>query len=87
MSTKADNIVDQASCWNRAACNEPVFVLRANDPIAPTLVHQWAVNYAFSKGGWQKMTEAQRAKFNTALTVAEEMKTWQRDKIDDDIPF
>lgn len=86
MSTKADNITNPASCWNRAANEEPVFVLRATDPNAHKLVTQWAVMYAQNKGGWHNMTEAQRAKFYDALACASEMRErWMA--LVDDIPF
>ena len=40
--TKTENIDNPNSCWNKAAGDEPVFVLRANDPIAPAVVRLWA---------------------------------------------
>lgn len=49
MSTKRENILNPASCWNRAAPDEPVFVLRANDPLAPQIVREWAKRYAEMK--------------------------------------
>lgn len=41
MSTKAQNLADPNSCWNKAADDEPVFVLRAKDPAAPGVVRHW----------------------------------------------
>ena len=33
---------DRDSCWNKAAPEEPVFVLRAQDMLAPAVVELWA---------------------------------------------
>lgn len=83
MSTKDKNILNPNSCWNKAANNEPVFVLRAHDPLAAELVVMWAARYKLAKGDWLRMTVEQRQKFNDALQVAREMQQWQ----DEDIPF
>lgn len=83
MSTKDENVLNPNSCWNKAANNEPVFVLRAHDPLAAELVTLWAHRYKLSKGDWQRMTPEQQQKFADALTVAREMQQWQ----DEDIPF
>lgn len=40
---KRDNIDDRNSCLNRAADDEPVFVIRAKDPLAAPLVRMWAM--------------------------------------------
>ncbi len=39
---KIDEISDPSSCINKADNDEPVFVLRANDPLAPAVVDYWA---------------------------------------------
>ena len=39
---KAQNLSDPESCLNKAGDEEPIFVLRAKDPIAPMVVHIWA---------------------------------------------
>jgi hypothetical protein len=39
---KRDEIEQPSSCLNKAHEDEPVFVLRANDPIAPEAVETWA---------------------------------------------
>lgn len=39
--TKLANYLRADSCWNRAKDDEPVFVLRANDPIAPYAARCW----------------------------------------------
>lgn len=87
MATKIVNILDPRSCFNKAADNEPIFVLRANDRTAADMVLLWAQRYVMEKGGrngWSGMTEDQQAKYKNALAVVEEMKLWGQD---DDIPF
>lgn len=39
---KADELRSPRSCINKAAPDEPVFVLRANDPLAAQTVRLWA---------------------------------------------
>lgn len=87
MSTKTDNIVNPNSCWNKAANDEPIFVLRAHDGVAADLVVMWANKYALSKGGYARMNEAQQAKYREALQCAQEMRIWFQKILDDDIPF
>lgn len=93
MSTKTENILDPNSCWNRAEPGEPVFILRANDPVAPANIILWAQQYLSSKGGYYRMSPAQVEKYNSAMNTAEAMKQWQAGKraaqfgTDDDIPF
>jgi hypothetical protein len=39
---KCQELMQPNSCLNKAGANEPIFVLRANDPCAPQLVRLWA---------------------------------------------
>lgn len=87
MSTKADNILDRDSCWNKAKIDEPVFVLKATDDIASATVIMWCANYLRSKGGWEQMSMVQRAKYNEALACAAAMNAHRLKHFDDDIPF
>jgi hypothetical protein len=88
MATKVANIIDVNSCWNRAENNEPVFVLRSSDRLAPDVIVMWANKYVESKGGWLRMSPAQQAKFCDALATAAAMRNWrEKEFIDDDIPF
>lgn len=66
------------SCLTRAADDEPLFVLRANDYAAPGLVREWAVTYRLHKGGEEAMTSAQMAKYAEALLIASQMEHWKR---------
>lgn len=77
---KREEIANPDSCLSRAADDEPVFVLRANDPRAAHVVRYWAAEYLHEKGGFARMTDAQVAKYNEALKLASEMTGWQRRK-------
>lgn len=77
---KRDELSDANSCLNKAADNEPLFVLRANDPTAPAAVAAWARDYIVDKGGWGNMTEAQRKKYEEAMDLAGHMRIWQMHK-------
>lgn len=96
MSTKTENILDPNSCWNRAESEEPVFILRANDDVAPANVILWAQQYLSSKGGLRNMNHTQVAKYENALQIARQMREWRHTKLfgkpgsgnhEDDIPF
>lgn len=64
------------SCLTRAADDEPLFVVRANDELAPALVRDWATRYMASKGGPAYMTDAQLEKFREAHILAVKMEQW-----------
>ncbi len=66
------------SCINMAEPEEPVFVLRAHDEMAPATVRAWAQFYMQSKNGWEHMTEQQRAKYQEALALAQQMEDYAR---------
>lgn len=38
---KSDELSNMNSCLNKAYQDEPIFVLRAKDPIAPMIIHLW----------------------------------------------
>lgn len=92
MSTKTDNILNRESCWNNAAPDEPLFILKGSDETAPDTILMWAARYLLAKGGWAHMTQKQRDKYNDALGVAQRMRIWRSkstasNTFDDDIPF
>lgn len=39
---KSQELLYQNSCLNKAQAHEPVFVLRANDPVAAQTIRHWA---------------------------------------------
>lgn len=69
-------------CYDRLASDEPFFVLRANDELAPELVIEWAMQYRGSKKAAQGgvLTEPQILKMTEALALAGEMIQWRREK-------
>ena len=74
---KANEIADPSSCLNRAAEDEPIFVLRAHDELAAGVVRHWANLYASSKAAAYRdldsLTEEQRQKYRHALALADAM--------------
>lgn len=79
--TKDENISDPNSCWNRAAAKEPIFILCANDEIAPIVIKYWARLYLLEKTGQSidinKLTDKQKEKYLNALMDAEDMIKWK----------
>jgi hypothetical protein len=71
MSTKQENLDSAVSCWNKAEADEPVFILRAKDPIAPMVVRIWASLAA-------QMQAHERDKTFGAFMTATEMEEWAR---------
>lgn len=74
---KRDEIGTAVSCLNKAAEDEPLFVLRANDETAPGVVMAWATDYKAAKGGWFNMSELQQQKYNEACKIASDMRIWK----------
>lgn len=65
MATKAQGV----SCYDKAAPDEPLFVLRAHDRLAPQIVLEWA-RTAFDIGvSAQKVADA--------LNCVNDMRDWQ----------
>jgi hypothetical protein len=76
---KRDEIANPNSCLNRAADDEPIFVLRANDELAAQMVRQWAELYFDTKKDDKfNITDAQRAKYREARALSNEMESWHR---------
>lgn len=74
---KRDEIADPNSCLNRAADDEPLFVLRANDILAMGIVHQWASQYLAMKAEQPEgPTLKQMAKYREAKELASTMWDW-----------
>lgn len=62
-------------CLGKAKPDEPVFILRAQDMLAPDLVDQWAI-WANQHGcNWDKVREAK--------VLAQEMREWPQRKYPD----
>ena len=85
--TKKELREDPSSCWNKAADDEPLFILRAQDMIAPTLVRDWAnkltqlmVHVPVPPGGTRKDVSA---KTKGAFDTANAMEAWPNRKYPD----
>lgn len=73
MTTKAEAIKqanEGQGCLGKAAMDEPVFILRAQDRFAPDLVEAWAQKVLGAKG---TVTE----KVRRAQALAHQMRAWQ----------
>lgn len=68
---KRDELCTNTSCFNKAASDEPIFVLRGKDPLAAQTVRLWAT-MAEGKHEAEKIAEA--------LRLAELMDEWNRQK-------
>jgi hypothetical protein len=64
------------SCLTNAKDDEPIFVLKSTDELAPQTVRTWAHWYIGSKGDGAA-TPQQRAKFEEALALADQMEAWR----------
>lgn len=67
--TAAEELAEGESVLNRAADDEPVFVLRARDPLAVMTVLWWAHNAVGAGGGERK--------YNAALEIAMAIERWR----------
>lgn len=66
------------SCLTRAAYDEPLFVLRANDESAPYAVRAWTDAYRIRKEheNHGPLTDTQKQKLAEALQIATDMEVW-----------
>lgn len=67
---KVDEISNPTSCLNKASDDEPLFVLRAHDRLAPATVRDWAHR---AKG-----LGVRQEKVNDAMEAALQMEIWQK---------
>lgn len=75
---KNQELTDPKSCLNQAAPEEMVFVLRANDPIAPLVVRYWA-NESLLRG-------IHLDKLDDAEACAAAMEAWQLNLLAGNVP-
>lgn len=68
---KCQELLDPQSCLNKAAATEPVFVLRATDPIAAQTIRHWAT-MAEGRHEPYKVAEARE--------VAEQFEKWEAER-------
>lgn len=74
---KSRELTIPTSCLNQAKLDEPVFVLRANDELAPKVVEAWAQAYEITKRSRQAFGPVQQAKAHEALDAARQMREWK----------
>jgi hypothetical protein len=67
MSTKQNP--GQYDCYAKLADDEPYFVLRAKDPMAPALIELWAEQRRVQYGDYPKLSEARQC--------ARAMRVWK----------
>jgi hypothetical protein len=60
------------SCLAKAAPDEPLFVLRAQDRLAPKIVRYWAMEAG-------ALGRVPFSKVNEAFALADRMEAWQRE--------
>jgi len=72
---KKDELECPTSCLNKAADDEPIFVLRAHDELAPMVVRHWAM--------LAKASKVPHAKWSEAEHLAAKMEQWPNRKIPD----
>lgn len=69
------------SCLTSATDDEPIFVLKSTDELAPLIVRQWADMYLMQKsehpGG---PTHKQWNKYHEAKALADQMDQWRSTK-------
>lgn len=73
------------SCFTAAEKDEPLFVLRANDELAPEIVRRWASRYRKTKLKEKaKLAPAEIRrildKYNEAMAIVIEMEDWRYEK-------
>ena len=72
---KRNEVNDPESTWNRIPDDEPVFILRAQDEIAATVVRLWCVLASERGTPIDKLIEAEG--------LAESMEYWENRKVPD----
>lgn len=72
MGTKAEETApDATGCLAKAKDDEPLFILRAQDALAPLLVRQWVERAVIAGVPEEKVHEA--------LQLADRMEDWARE--------
>ncbi len=80
---RSQEIISQSSCLNKASDDEPIFVLRANDELAPDIVMKWAFAYRKAKIDAQgEMTQRQMDKYEEAIELSGLMRNWKSSQKD-----
>ena len=75
-----NDVIAGPSCLTKAADDEPLFILRANDELAPYVVRMWAEMFLASKRRKNDglIHTAAILKYKEALRCATDMEEWYR---------
>lgn len=65
------------SCLTNAKDDEPIFVLKSTDELAPAIVREWALRYRTQKTQAGEWAPKREAKFTEALDLADQMEAWR----------
>jgi len=74
VATKNEELA--SGCFSRAMPDEPMFVLLARDPSAPSLVESWAHRRATEIGQGNR-PESDKAQVGEAYALASKMRAWR----------
>lgn len=80
MGLKKQELID--GCFAKAADDEPIFVLRGQDKLAPELVREWARRFATHHLYMQQGTYWNK-KYREAMALADAMEAWPNRKMPD----
>jgi len=75
---KKQELSDPKSCLNKADANEPIFVIRAKDVLAPMLIRHWAT-MADGIHEQEKVMEAR--------SLADAIDDWRLQPVRDAVPM
>lgn len=75
MATKREELAKPDSCLNKAGDDEPLFILRGQDIIAPGKVREWA--------GTARASGVAKNKVDEAMAIADAMDAWHTRKMPD----
>ena len=68
----------ESGCFAAAAEDEPLFVLRSTDELAPAVVRLWAAMYEQQKRAAGQWDERRSEKAKEAIDLAERMEAYRR---------
>lgn len=69
---KRHELSSSRSCLNKADSEEPLFVLRAKDPMAPMAIRHWVT---------MSLTNHSNEKIVEAIDLAEQMEKWYQQNV------
>lgn len=79
MGTKQEELQSTTGCLAKAAYDEPIFILRAHDKLAPQAVRNWADSLYLAVMPTSDPNNVVWKKINEARALADRMEAWQRE--------